>query len=71
MKILDNFSYEKAHSARLIAETQSDWPQATYWLAQQMAAEHRDEIRAQHRLSVVLDVCLIIIAAIQLWCLFR
>jgi hypothetical protein len=56
---------------RLCAQAEGDYMKALYWLAQELAVEHRAEIRSQHRTSVVLDVTMIILVLIEVVRIFH
>ena len=59
------YDYDTARELRLAAESAGDWPQATYWLAQQISVEHREEMHGQHKAHLIMDILLVTIAVCQ------
>ena len=55
---------------RLCSMADGDYSRALYWLAQELAIEHRAEIRSQHRTSVILDSTMIALVLVEVIRLF-
>lgn len=62
------YGFDQVRRNRLLAEEAKQWNEATYWMAQQLAIEHREEIQDQHKTHVYMDAVLTVIALASLVC---
>jgi len=62
------YTYDDVRAFKEDAERHKHWTEASYWLQQQLAIEHREEAEARHETTVYLQVVTTIAAIASAVC---